>query len=99
MLLRISDPRVTDSHPQFSVQAFALSPNGRDVADLDVGPQPLQLIQPDHLLMREAVVGALDFHQLEEQFSAVSLHGNRTNTQSGCHWVFKWLIPLHTVDM
>lgn len=70
MLLRISDPRVTrDSHPQLLVKASALGSDRRDVADLDVGPQPLQFVQPDHLLVRKAVIGALDLHQLQEQFS------------------------------
>ncbi|KAB1257266.1 hypothetical protein Cadr_000025949 [Camelus dromedarius] len=50
--------------PRLSVRAPALRSNCNHVADLHVGPQLPQLVQPDHLLLRQTVVGAFDFHQL-----------------------------------
>lgn len=44
------------------------------MADFDVSPQLLQLVQPDHLLMRKAIVGAFDFHQLEAVILGVPHH-------------------------
>lgn len=60
--------RVSRCH---SSARFALSPNRSHVADLNCSPQLLQLMQPDHLFMRKTVVGAFDFHQLEEKFPEV----------------------------
>lgn len=67
MHLKIN-PCVT-RHPQLHSsqlsEAFALSSHGNHVADFYVGPQLLQFIQPEHLLMWKTIIGAFNFHQLE----------------------------------
>lgn len=68
MLSRTSDARLTRGPSAGLVQAFALGADRNHVADLHVGPQPLQLMQPGHLLVRQPVAGALHFHQLEDRF-------------------------------
>lgn len=81
MLLRILDPCMTTCsqfHSSELRKASAPSSDGNHVADLDVGPQLLQFVQPDHLLMGKAITGAFDFHQLEEQFQVLTSYGNGT---------------------
>lgn len=48
-----------------STEAFAPSSNCLYVTNFYSSPQLLQLTQPDHLLVGQAVVGAFHFHQLQ----------------------------------
>lgn len=60
--------------PQLSVRAPALGSNCNHVADLHLSPQPAQLIQPNHLLMRKTVIGTFHFHQLKAMVLRVPHH-------------------------
>lgn len=48
-----------------SAEAFALASNVLHMANLHCSPQLVQLTQPQHLLGRQAVIGALHLHQLQ----------------------------------
>lgn len=48
-----------------SAEAFALASNVLHMTNLHGSPQLVQLAQPQHLLGRQAVVGALHLHQLQ----------------------------------
>lgn len=57
--------RVTHMIRPLSAEAFALAPNVLHVTNLHCSPQLVQLAQPQHLLGRQAVIGALHLHQLQ----------------------------------
>lgn len=57
--------QVTHMIQPLSAEAFALASNVLHVTNLHCSPQLVQLAQPQHLLGRQAVIGALHLHQLQ----------------------------------